>query len=262
VPESIKITVAGRLAAPVSAKDLMLAIMREVTADGASYCSVEFHGDVAGLTVSDRIAMCNMGIEMGAKNAVFPFDEVALDHLGGMLGEPVWADGDATYIKEFSFRLDQVEPMVAVPHRVDDVVPISEIAGTPVQQAFLGTCTNGRLSDLHEAARVLRGKRISPDCRMITVPASKKVLDEALADGTIATLSAAGSMILPSGCGPCMGAHLGVLAPGESCVSTANRNFKGRMGCKEAMIYLASPATVAASALRGKLTDPREEYPA
>ncbi|GMV35703.1 MAG: 3-isopropylmalate dehydratase large subunit [Fimbriimonadales bacterium] len=264
VPHSIKITLSGRLRPPVAAKDLMLAIIREMGADGANYCSVEFHGAVDGLTMDDRIAICNMAVEMGAKNAAFPVDEIALEYMSGhrATGEPLWADADAKYVAEYSFDLDSLVPLVAIPHRVDNVRPAAELGDVAIHQAFLGTCTNGRLSDLHEAARILKGRRISPDCRMLTVPASKKVLDEALADGTIAVLSAAGSLILPSGCGPCMGAHQGVLAPGEACISTANRNFRGRMGCVEADIYLASPATVAASAIHGRITDPREEYEA
>jgi homoaconitase/3-isopropylmalate dehydratase large subunit len=172
--------------------------------------------------------------------------------------DPVWADEDAEYIRELSYDLGEIVPVVALPHKVDNVKPVSKVEGMKIDQALLGTCTNGRLSDLRAAAAILEGKTVSPDVRLLVLPASRAILEAALADGTIAKLVAAGGVLLPTGCGPCLGAHQGVLAPGERCISTANRNFKGRMGCKEAEIVLASPETVAASAVRGVITDPRK----
>ncbi len=229
VPQSLRVNLEGRLAGPVSAKDLVLTIIGDIGADGANYLSVEFHGDVAPLGMEERITIANMGVEMGAKNAVFPVDGVTEELLkaaGAPKGwEAVWADPDADL---------------------------------EINQFLIGTCTNGRLGDLRTAAGILEGKRIHAASRLLVLPASRDIMLEDTKDGTIATLVAAGAMVLPPGCGPCLGAHQGVLAPEERCLSTANRNFKGRMGCAEAEIYLASPATVAASALEGRITDPRE----
>jgi len=172
---------------------------------------------------------------------------------------PVYPDMDAKYIKELDYDLSDIVPLVACPHTVDNVKPVSEIDGLEIQQCLIGTCTNGRLSDLKIAADILKGKKLHPDVRLLILPASKKIYEEALENGVIDILVKSGGILLPPGCGPCLGAHQGVLAPGERCLSTANRNFKGRMGCKEAEIYLASPATVAASAIYGKITDPRRE---
>ena len=262
VPPTIKVTLSGEFAPGVSPKDLILTIIGDVTAGGATYQAVEFHGNVAALSIEDRFVIANMGIEMGAKIAVFPFDERTERYLSSTGAdrssyEPVWADSDAEYIRELEYDMGAVEPVVAMPHKVDNVRPVSEVEGTRIDQALLGTCTNGRLSDLQAAAAILDGKRVSPSVRLLVLPASRRVLEAALADGTIATLVAAGGVLLPTGCGPCLGAHQGVLAPGERCISTANRNFKGRMGCKDAEIVLASPETVAASAVSGAIADPR-----
>ncbi len=262
VPSSIRVTLEGALEPPVSAKDLILTIIGDISAGGATYQAVEFHGSVGSLSVEDRFVIANMGIEMGAKVAVFPFDEVTEAYLESHgvdrnSYEPVWADVDATYARELRYDLSAIEPVVAFPHKVDNVRKVSASEGLEFQQALLGTCTNGRGSDLRAAARILDGKTVSPSVRLLVLPASRAVLEDVLADGTLERLVRAGAMVLPTGCGPCLGAHQGVLAPGERCLSTANRNFKGRMGCKEAEIYLASPETVAASALTGKLTDPR-----
>ncbi len=264
VPPTIKITVSGQLRPPVSAKDLILTIIGDIRADGANYCAVEFHGDIRNLTVDDRFTIANMGVEMGAKIAVFPVDEKTRDFLQSCGGEadqvtPVWADPDASYIRILSYTLDDITPVVAMSHTVDNVKPVGDVEGLALDQCFIGTCTNGRTSDFREAARILKGKTISPNTRLLLLPASRSVLREAMAEGLIDTLVEAGGVLLPPGCGPCLGAHQGALAPGERCLSTANRNFKGRMGCKEAEIILASPATVAASALNGTITDPRKE---
>ncbi len=263
VPESIRIVLKGRLPELVGAKDLILTIIGKIGADGADYLSVEFHGDVNHLTIDDRFTIANMGVEMGAKNAVFPVDEITKGYLREIgveqsSWEPVWADSDARYRQELTFNLNDIVPMVAVPHKVDNVKPVNEVTGVEVQQCLIGTCTNGRASDFAIAADVIGKRKVSPKTRLLLIPASRAELEKALDAGDIQTLVSAGGVLLPPGCGPCLGAHQGVLAPGERCISTANRNFKGRMGCKDAEIYLASPATVAASALTGRITDPRE----
>jgi homoaconitate hydratase family protein len=263
VPASIKIRLEGRLRPPVSAKDLILTIIGDLTAGGANYQAVEFHGDVAALSIEDRFTIANMGVEMGAKIAVFPADRVTEDYLSSIgidrsSYEPVWADPDAAYVRELVYDMSTIVPVVALPHQVDNVKPVTEVEGLEIQQALLGTCTNGRASDLRAAAAVLDGKKVDPGVRLLVLPASRAVLLDALADGTIEKLTRAGGVLLPTGCGPCLGAHQGVLAPGERCISTSNRNFKGRMGCKDAEIVLASPETVAASALGGRITDPRK----
>lgn len=260
VPPTIKVSVRNRLSDSVFAKDLILYIIGQVGADGANYCSVEFHGSVETLAVEDRITIANMAVEMGAKNLAFPADRIAIDYLKriGITGfEPVWADPDAEYDRVLEYDLSTIPPVVAFPHEVDNVKPVSEAEGIPIDQCLLGTCTNGRINDIEIAARILKGKRIASSVRLLVLPASRSILQEAVSRGYVATLIEAGATLLPPGCGPCLGAHQGVLAPGEKCLSTSNRNFKGRMGCKDAEIYLASPATVAASALTGKITDPR-----
>jgi 3-isopropylmalate/(R)-2-methylmalate dehydratase large subunit/methanogen homoaconitase large subunit len=261
VPESMKITATGRMKPGVSAKDFILKVMGDVKSDGADYMSVEFHGDgIENMSISERMTLCNLGIEMGAKNAVCKPDQKVLDFIKGREKsknwEALWADPDAKYVKELSYDLGAIVPGVAKPHTVDNYAEIGEVKGTKVDQAFIGTCTNGRLEDLRAAAEILKGKKVT--ARTIVIPASWNVYREAMHDGTLDTLIDAGCIICNSGCGPCLGAHMGTLAPGEACVSTANRNFKGRMGDKESFIYLASPRTVAYSAIKGVIADPRE----
>jgi 3-isopropylmalate/(R)-2-methylmalate dehydratase large subunit len=263
VPESIRINLKGRLPEMVSAKDLILTIIGKTGADGADYCSVEFWGDISHLTIDDRFTIANMGVEMGAKNAVFPVDEITKGYLQEIGVKRItwnaeWADEGATYRQDLTWNLADIVPAVAVPHKVDKYRPVSELTGLEIQQCLIGTCTNGRASDFAVAAAILCGKKVSPNTRLLVLPASRAELEEALDAGDIETLINAGAVLLPPGCGPCLGAHQGCLAPGEKCISTSNRNFKGRMGCKDAEIYLASPATVAATALTGKITDPRE----
>ena len=262
VPETIRVTLSGYLPRGVLGKDLVLRIIGDIGADGANYRAVEFHGGIGGLSMDDRLTVANMGIEMGAKIAVFPVDAATeaylAEHAPGAEWEAVWADAGAAYGRELCYDLSSLEPVVARPHTVDNVAPVSAVAGLPVHQAFLGTCTNGRLSDLRAAASILAGKKVAPGVRLLVIPASRSIFLAASADGTLATLVEAGAMVAPPGCGPCLGAHQGLLAPGERCVSSSNRNFQGRMGSKDAEVFLASPLTVAASALRGVLTDPRE----
>ena len=264
VPKSIRINLLGAIRSPVSAKDVVLWVIGQIGASGADYCSMEYHGDLVQFSIDDRFTIANMGVEMGAKNAVFPVDKVTTKYLQSLRVAPtqytaVSADPDATYASTRDVPLDEIPPMVAVPHHVDSVKPVAEVAGIHLHQCLLGTCTNGRVSDLKVAAKILKGKTIHRDIRLLILPASRQVYLDALKEGYIDIFLKAGGVVLPPGCGPCLGAHQGVLAPGERCLSTSNRNFKGRMGCKDAEIYLASPATVAASAIHGVITDPRSE---
>jgi len=263
VPESIKITLSGKFGRGVGAKDLVLHLIGSIGADGATYKALEFGGSgLANLNMSDRFTIANMAVEAGAKVGLFPTDKVTQDYLKSQGRpdhyQPLAADDDASYEKTININLGALEPMVAKPHNVDNVAPARELKGTKIEQVFIGTCTNGRLEDLATAAGILKGKRRHPETRLIVAPASPKVLLEAIGAGYIKTLVEAGAVILPPGCGACLGLHQGVLADGESCLSTANRNFKGRMGNPEAFIYLGSPATAAAAAIAGQITDPRE----
>jgi 3-isopropylmalate/(R)-2-methylmalate dehydratase large subunit len=275
VPESIRIVLTGRLPPGVTTKDLCLRIFRDLGADGGLYRSVEFAGEgVRHLSIESRMGIANFMAEFGVKNAYLPPDDRVFDWLAPRrarrTGEPIEAvreriaagalypDPDAPYEAEYVYRLEDLEPMVACPHSVDHVRPLREVAGTRIDMAFIGTCTNGRLEDIAAAAEILRGRRIAPGVRLLVIPASREVLEEALRRGFIQTLVEAGAMIGVPGCGPCMGNHMGIPAPGEVVISSGSRNFRGRMGTPDAEIYLASPAVVAASALRGVITDPRE----
>jgi homoaconitate hydratase family protein len=262
VPDSIKINLSGKLDIGVYPKDLVLYIIGDVSSDGANYCSVEYHGDVDQFSVDDRFTVCNMGVEMGAKNSVFSFDDTTekyLNHIGVSKSSynPICSDKKACYFKELNYDLADIEPVVACPHNVDNVKPVSDLLDVNVHQCLIGTCTNGRLSDLEIASKILKDKKVHSDVRLLILPASKDIFEKALEKGIISILVRSGGIVLPVGCGPCLGAHQGCLAPGEVCISTANRNFKGRMGCKDADVYLASPATVATSAIYGKISDPR-----
>ncbi len=262
VPQTMRILIHGQLPPRVSAKDVILHIIGDLGAAGADYRSVEFAGEtVRRMSIASRMVLTNMAAEMGAKNGVVEPDETTRRWLAGRVSHPyeeVHADPDAPYERVIEYDVSGLAPQVAKPHTVDNVVEVTEAAGTPINQALIGTCTNGRLEDLEAAAEILRGRRISPRVRLLVLPASRAVLLAAIERGVIADLVAAGATLLNPGCGPCLGAHQGCMAPAEVTISTANRNFKGRMGSKEAFIYLASPATVAASALTGVITDPRE----
>ena len=259
VPETIKMTVNGTLQKGVYAKDLTLYLIGKTGISGATYKAVEFYGAaISGLSVAGRMTLCNMAIEMGAKAGIIPPDKKTFEFLENRSKadfEPIYADSDAKYCKEVEYDANDIEPQIACPHEVDNVVPLSTVSGTPIDQAFLGTCTNGRLEDLIVAADILKGKKVV--VRTIAAPASRSVLLEAVRLGVYETLVKAGVSFITPGCGPCLGAHQGIIAEGENCISTANRNFKGRMG-KGGNIYLASPASVAAAALKGEITDPRE----
>jgi 3-isopropylmalate/(R)-2-methylmalate dehydratase large subunit len=263
VPESIKIELTGKFAKGVAAKDLILYLIGKIGADGATYKALEFGGSsLKNLKVADRLTVANMAVEAGAKNGIFPADELTRKYLISQGREadyqPLQPDPDAVYEQTIKINLAQLEPMVSKPHTVDNVAMVKDLKGTKVQQVFIGTCTNGRLEDLKLAAKMLAGKKRHPQTRLIIGPASKNILQAAIKAGYIRTFLEAGAVIIPPGCGACLGLHQGVLGAGESCLSTANRNFQGRMGSPEAFVYLASPATAAATALRGEITDPRE----
>ncbi len=262
VPESMKITVNGQFQPGVTAKDLALKVIGDLGADGALYMSVEWHGEsIRALDISQRSILPNMMAEMGAKNSVVPPDEVTLKYLAGRARrdfELVLPDEDAAYAQSYACRAEDLEPMIACPHTVDNVQPLSKVSGRRVHQAFLGSCTNGRLEDLAAAAEVLKGRKIAPGTRLLVIPASSQVYLEALKAGHIETLLEAGAHIESPGCGPCMGNHMGVPAVGEVSISSSNRNFRGRMGTKESDIYLASPAVVAATAVAGVITHPKD----
>jgi len=259
VPESVQIRIAGKLPPGVTSKDVMLYIIGDVKADGALYKSVEFVGEtVENMTLASRMVLTNMAVEMGAKNGFIAPDQKTLDFLSNRARstfEVVLPDANARYDDVLEYDVSQLEPQVACPHTVDNVKPLSEVTGTKIQQALLGTCVNGRLEDIATAAALIKGRRVHPEVRFLVFPASMNVYREALQKGYLQTLVEAGALIMNPGCGPCLGAHEGILAPGEVCISTSNRNFKGRMGSREAEIYLASPAVVAASAIKGEIAD-------
>ncbi|MFN2132955.1 MAG: 3-isopropylmalate dehydratase large subunit [Anaerolineae bacterium] len=255
VPETVRVDLTGQLPEGVDAKDLALYLLREVRADGFTYRAVEFHG-VSTLSIASRMTLSSMTTEMGAKAGISAPDAKTR----AFAPVPDWlaVQEGATYLDRLTVDLGGVEPLVACPPRVDDVVPAGTLDDVQVDQVFLGTCTNGRLQDMQAAADILRGKQIAKGVRLLVVPASRAALQGAVADGTLAALLDAGATIGPAGCGPCIGRHLGVLGAGEACFSTSNRNFSGRMGSPQAEIYLGSPQTAAATALRGRITDPRD----
>jgi 3-isopropylmalate/(R)-2-methylmalate dehydratase large subunit len=257
VPPSLRIDLKGKLRPGVSAKDLSLWIIGILGSDGANYMSIEFHGEgVDSLSISERMTVCNLASEMGAKNAVFPCDNV-LQAFIGQKTTGVWADDGADYRCRISVDLSDVFPLVAAPHHVDNIMSVSSVAGTVVHEGLIGTCTNGRLDDLRTAASVLKGEKVKPGFQLHIIPASREIYLQAIKEGIIEDLLEAGANILSPSCGACLGTGQGIPANGHTVISTANRNFMGRMGNKEASIYLASPATVASSAVTGVITDPR-----
>lgn len=254
VPQSIRIICHGKLQAGVTAKDLILFLVGKVTISGATYQSVEFHGEAfESMTLASRMTIANMTAEMGAKAGIVHPKGLQLDYPF----EAVFPDEDADYIQTFEFDITDLEPQVSIPESPDKVENIGPYEGLPIQYAFIGTCCNGRLEDLHDAAAILKDKQVAPGVRFIIGPASRSVLLDAITDGTLATLVAAGATILNPGCGPCVGTHQGVPGNGEVVISAANRNFRGRMGNPHSNIYLGAPATVAASALEGKIANPK-----
>lgn len=263
VPESYRVNVEGQFSRGVSAKDLVLSMVGSVGSDGANYKSLEYAGSgLSSVSMDGRMTIANMAVEMGAKFSPFPFDDLTREWYasrGVPTGPGVAGDDDAQFERNLEVDLSDLVPKVAVPHRVDNVRDVSGLAGTSVNQVFVGTCTNGRLSDLEAAARILSGRKVKPGVRMVVAPASREVLLKAMDRGIISKLASAGAVIMPPGCGPCVGTHGGIPADGENVVSTANRNFRGRMGNNQGVnIFLVSPETAAACALSGEITDPRE----
>jgi len=262
VPETIKVVVEGKLPKGVYSKDIILQIIKDIGANGATYKSVEFYGDaISSLSVDGRFTISNMAVEMGAKAGIMEADEKVLKWIAQRsekTPKPVSADTNARYIAVKKYDVSDLAHMVAKPHAVDNVSSVGELSGVKIDQAYLGTCTNGRIEDLEIAARILKGKTVHPDVRFIIAPASREIFLEAEKKGLIEVFIKSGCSVVGPGCGPCVGTHNGVLADGEVAISTANRNFKGRMGNPNSFIYLASPATVASSALTGYISDPRE----
>lgn len=265
VPPSIKVKITGSLKKGVFAKDTALHVVGSLSADGATYCALEFTGEgLRHFDMEGRFTLCNMGIETGAKAAIMPFDETTsswvssnehlceADKIGAVSPDP-----DCNYVSVLNVDLNGLEPLLSAPHRVDNIAPVSEYHGKDVHMAVLGTCTNGSLEDLQIAVEMLKGKKLAEDMNFLVVPPSKKILTEAMSEGLIQVLVEKGAVIVPPGCGPCCGALNGIPGDGEVVVSTANRNFKGRMGNVNSEVFLASPATVTASAITGKITDPR-----
>lgn len=262
VPAAIKVNLTGRLGPYVGGKDVILHLIGMIGVDGALYQSLEFAGEgVACLEMDDRFTICNMAIEAGAKNGIFPVDGKTLDYLAGRVDRAFTAfeaDPDARYAREITIDLSALRPTVAFPHLPSNTKTVDEAAGKPIQQVVIGSCTNGRLKDLREAAAVLRGRKVAGGVRCIVIPATQQIYLDAMAEGLVADFIQAGAVVSTPTCGPCLGGYMGILAAGERCVSTTNRNFVGRMGHVESEVYLASPRTAAASALTGFITEPKE----
>ena len=260
VPSAIKVELTGRLGPHISGKDVILHLIGMIGVDGALYQSLEFVGDgVASLEMDDRFTICNMAIEAGAKNGIFPVDDRTVDYLKGRVSR-AWrvfeADSDAKYTQEITIDLSALRPTVAFPHLPSNIKSVDEAAGKPIQQVVIGSCTNGRLKDLREAAAILKGRKVADWVRCIVIPATQQVYLDAMAEGLVADFINAGAVVSTPTCGPCLGGHMGVLSDGEWAISTTNRNFVGRMGPTSSMIILASPAVAAASAVTGVVTDP------
>jgi len=262
VPETLRFNVSGTLSRYVSAKDVILHIIGKIGADGANYKSCEFYGEcIENMSIDSILCISNQAMEMGAKVAIIPPDNETIDYVTSKTNatfDVVYSDEDATYETTYDFDVSSIEPQIACPDKVDNVKPVSDVVGTEIHQAVLGSCTNGRLEDFAAAAEILKGKIISKNVRMIVVPASRQIYLKAIKEGYIQTFLSAGATVVNPGCGPCLGLHQGVLAEGEVVVSSTNRNFKGRMGSPNSSIYLGSPATVAASSLKGEITNPRD----
>lgn len=260
-PESMRFTVDGKLGRHVMGKDVILTIIGDIGVEGALYRSMEVDGtSISELTLSDRVTISNMGIEAGAKACIVPPDDKVHDYLSGRVRgsyEAVTSDADATFSEEREYDGASIVPVVAKPHLPSNVVPASEV-GVEIDQAYLGSCTNGRIEDLRVAAEILRNRKVKNGVRMIVVPATKRVMEQAIEEGLVKTFMDAGAFVSGPTCGACLGGYMGVLAPGEVCVSSTNRNFVGRMGDNDSEVYLASPAVVAASAVTGRIVDPSE----
>jgi len=262
VPASIKVELTGRLSKWVSGKDVILKLIGMIGVDGARYQSLEFTGEgVASLSMTDRLTIANMAIEAGAKNGIFPVDDITKQYLARRVKKPytpVAADTDAEYVRTVTINLDELTPVVALPHLPENVRPVSDIQPTPIHQVVIGSCTNGRIEDLGQAAAILEGRQVHQDVRAIIIPGSQDVYLEAVKLGYVETFIKAGAVVSTPTCGPCLGGHMGILAKGERAVATTNRNFRGRMGHVDSEVYLASPAVAAASAVLGRIAGPEE----
>ena len=261
VPETIKFEITGKLQENVFAKDVVLDIIGKIGADGATYKACEFGGETtSNMNISDRMVLCNMAIEMGGKTGLVEPDQKTINYLKGRSTKPyeiTKTDDDAKSLETMYVDVTELEPQIACPHNVDNVKPVSEVEGTHIDQVFLGSCTNGRLSDLRTAAKIMKGKEVSKNIRMLVIPASREVYTKAMDEGLLRTFVDSGALVCNPCCGPCLGGHIGLVGPGEVSLSTSNRNFKGRQGSPDAEVYLSSAAVAAASAIAGKITDPR-----
>ena len=262
VPETIQVIWNGKLPKGVMAKDISLKTVGTIGHAGATYKAVEYQGEaIEDMIMDERMAISNMAVEMGAKVGLIAPDEKTVDYLrkNGVEKEfdMICSDPDAVYCQTFTFNASELEPMVACPHAVDNVHPVSELGNTSIQQVYIGSCTGGRLSDLEAAAKILKGKHVHPDVRLLVSPASQKIYRQAMENGILSVLAEAGAVIMAPTCGVCAGLHSGLIAEGEACLATSNRNFLGRMGSAGSFVYLSSPATAAATALTGYITDPR-----
>jgi 3-isopropylmalate/(R)-2-methylmalate dehydratase large subunit len=261
VPSAIKVTLKGKLQPHVSGKDVILHLIGRIGVDGALYKSIEFAGEgVASLTMDDRFTISNMAIEAGGKNGIFPVDEKTMEYINGRVQRPCeafQADPDAVYDSEVVIDLDTLEPTVAMPHLPENTKVVSEVAGLPIDQVVIGSCTNGRIQDMRIAAGIMKGKQVASNVRCVVIPATQEVYMQAMKEGLMEIFIQAGAAVSTPTCGPCLGGHMGCMAEGERAVSTTNRNFVGRMGHVESEIILASPAVAAASAIAGCVADPR-----
>lgn len=261
VPETVKFEITGKLQENVFAKDVVLDIIGKIGADGATYKACEFGGETTrNMNISDRMVLCNMAIEMGGKTGLVEPDQKTINYLKGRSTKPyeiMKTDDEAQSLETMYVDVNELEPQIACPHNVDNVKPVSEVEGTSIDQIFLGSCTNGRLSDLRTAAKILKGKDVSKNVRMLVIPASREVYSKAMDEGLLRTFVDSGALVCNPCCGPCLGGHIGLVGPGEVSLSTSNRNFKGRQGSPDAEVYLSSAAVAAASAITGKITDPR-----
>jgi 3-isopropylmalate/(R)-2-methylmalate dehydratase large subunit len=260
VPETILFIFNGQLSEWVGGKDLILAIIGQIGVDGALYQAMEFTGDaISRLQMSDRLAMCNMAIEAGAKNGIIPPDEITREYAANRTLRPFTfyaSDPGADYVSVREIEVSSLEPQVAFPHLPENTRPISQVGEIPIDQAVIGSCTNGRLEDMRLAARVLKGRKVAKGVRLIIIPATPWIYSQSLQEGLFEIFLAAGAVISPPTCGPCLGGHMGILAPGETAIATTNRNFVGRMGHPESKVYLANPAVTAASAVAGRIIGP------
>jgi 3-isopropylmalate/(R)-2-methylmalate dehydratase large subunit len=261
VPKVIKVNITGKYQKLVTPKDLTLCIVGKIGADGAIYKGLEFVGStIRNMSIDGRMVLCNMAVEMGAKAGIIEPDQKTVDYVKARTDKainPVKSDTDATYERTLELDISKLEPLVAVPHSIDNIKPVSEAKETEISQGFIGSCTNGRLEDLRSAAQILKGKKVARGVRLLVIPASQEIYLNALNEGLIKNFMEAGATVGNPNCGPCLGGHMGLLAEDEVCISSSNRNFIGRMGSTKSYVYLASPATVAASAVTGKITDPR-----